>query len=218
MKKSKAQKENKSRRHRKARGAAYPYVNRTVTFVFASMFLFAPVMLIGLDKAKSTVADAQNYLTQGYYDVAVDEKQSDKIGKEFINTIKIGSLLGTVTCEKVGLNEKVYYGNNRVSLRNGAGLDNKSYLFGMGGTSKLNGCSSSSFGSLYNIEKGDIITVTSNLGTFKYKVYKTAVSDKADSTKGDTLLLSTAKSSEPFAALDDENYYVYASLTDGEVQ
>lgn len=212
MKKSVVQKDEKSVHTKRRKGPVYPYIYRSLSFVLISLFVFAPLMMIGLDMAKSTVADAQTYLTIGYNDVSVDDSSNNKTGKDFIDSIRIGSLLGTVSCERIGLNEKVYYGDNRVSRRNGVGLNSKSYLFGMGGPSKISGYNSSSFKTLYNAKQGDIITVESNLGTFKYKVYKTTVAKKAETVTGDKLMLATSKSTDAFSYFADEHFYVYAKL------
>ena len=212
MKKSVVQKEEKSVHTKRRKGPAYPYIYRSLSFILISLFVFAPLMMIGLDMAKSTVADAQTYLTIDYNDVSVDDSSNNKTGKDFIDSIRIGSLLGTVSCERIGLNEKVYYGDNRVSRRNGVGLNSKSYLFGMGGPSKIAGYNSSSFKTLYNAKQGDIITVESNLGTFKYKVYKTTVAKKAETVIGDKLMLATSKSTDAFSYFADEHFYVYAKL------
>ncbi|WP_448903727.1 sortase domain-containing protein [Eubacterium sp.] len=212
MKKSVVQKEEKSVHTKRRKGPVYPYIYRSLSFVLISLFVFAPLMMIGLDMAKSTVADAQTYLKVGYNDVSVDDSSNNKTGKDFIDSIRIGSLLGTVSCERIGLNEKVYYGDNRVSRRNGVGLNSKSYLFGMGGPSKIAGYNSSSFKTLYNVKQGDIITVESNLGTFKYKVYKTTVAKKAETVIGDKLMLATSKSTDAFSYFADEHFYVYAKL------
>lgn len=212
MKKSVVQKAEKSVHTKRRKGPVYPYIYRSLSFVLISLFVFAPLMMIGLDMAKSTVADAQTHLTIGYNDVSVDDSSNNKTGKDFIDSIRIGSLLGTVSCERIGLNEKVYYGDNRVSRRNGVGLNSKSYLFGMGGPSKIAGYNSSSFKTLYNVKQGDIITVESNLGTFKYKVYKTTVAKKAETVTGDKLMLATSKSTDAFSYFADEHFYVYAKL------
>lgn len=212
MKKSVVQKAEKSVHTKRRKGPVYPYIYRSLSFVLISLFVFAPLMMIGLDMAKRTVADAQTYLTIDYNDVSVDDSFNNKTGKDFIDSIKIGSLLGTVSCERIGLNEKVYYGDNRVSRRNGVGLNSKSYLFGMGGPSKIAGYNSSSFKTLYNVKQGDIITVESNLGTFKYKVYKTTVAKKAETVIGDKLMLATSKSTDAFSYFADEHFYVYAKL------
>lgn len=212
MKKSVVQKDEKSVHTKRRKGPVYPYIYRSLSFVLISLFVFAPLMMIGLDMAKSTVADAQTYLKIGYNDVSVDDSSNNKTGKDFIDSIRIGSLLGTVSCERIGLNEKVYYGDNRVSRRNGVGLNSKSYLFGMGGPSKIAGYNSSSFKTLYNAKQGDIITVKSNLGTFKYKVYKTTVAKKAETVIGDKLMLATSKSTDAFSYFADEHFYVYAKL------
>lgn len=212
MKKSVVQKDEKSVHTKRRKGPVYPYIYRSLSFVLISLFVFAPLMMIGLDMAKSTVADAQTYLKIGYNDVSVDDSSNNKTGKDFIDSIRIGSLLGTVSCERIGLNEKVYYGDNRVSRRNGVGLNSKSYLFGMGGPSNIAGYNSSSFKTLYNVKQGDIITVESNLGTFKYKVYKTTVAKKAETVIGDKLMLATSKSTDAFSYFADEHFYVYAKL------
>ncbi|MGN0516843.1 sortase domain-containing protein [Eubacterium sp.] len=210
---------NKQKKHRRhnSDSVVYPYLYRSISFVLISMFIFAPLMILGLDMAKSTVNDAKTYLTIGYNDINTDNSYNDKTGNDFINSISLGSLIGTVSCERIGLNENIYYGYNRVSLRDGAGLDSKSYLFGMGGCSRLAGYSSSSFGSLYNIEKGDVIEVKTPFGNYSYKVYDAYASDTLEDTEGDALILGTAKSSKAFSAQSDKGFYVYASLIDKEV-
>ena len=107
MKKSVVQKEEKSVHTKRRKGPVYPYIYRSLSFVLISLFVFAPLMMIGLDMAKSTVADAQTYLKVGYNDVSVDDSSNNKTGKDFIDSIRIGSLLGTVSCERIELNEKV---------------------------------------------------------------------------------------------------------------
>lgn len=123
MKKSKAQNNKK-----KPKGAVYPYLYRIASFVLLSMLLFAPLMMIGLDEAKATVKDAQSYLKMDYNDLKIGKDTSDKIGEDFLDDVEIGSYIGNVSCERIGLNEEVYYGYNRVSMRNGGGLDSRSYL------------------------------------------------------------------------------------------
>lgn len=209
---------NKQKKHRRHKNdsVVYPYLYRSISFVLISMFAFAPLMLLGFDKAKSTVEDAKTYLTIDFNDIATDNSYNDKTGNDFINSISLGSLIGTVSCERIGLNENIYYGYNRVSLRDGAGLDSNSYLFGMGGCSRLAGYSSSSFGSLYNIEKGDVIEVDTPFGNYRYEVYDAYASSSTADTNGDALILATAKSSKAFSAQSDKGFYVYASLIDKE--
>lgn len=220
MSKLKEQNVNKQKKHRRHKNdsVVYPYLYRSISFVLISMFAFAPLMLLGFDKAKSTVEDAKTYLTVDFNDIATDNSYSGKTGNDFVNSIRLGSLIGTVSCERIGLNENIYYGYNRVSLRDGAGLDSSSYLFGMGGCSRLAGYSSSSFGNLYNIEKGDVIKVDTPFGIFYYEVYDAYASNTPEDTKGDALILGTAKSSKAFSAQSDKGFYVYAVLSDKEVE
>ena len=220
MIKLKEQNVNKQKKHRRHKNdsVVYPYLYRSISFVLISMFAFAPLMLLGFDKAKSTVEDAKTYLTIDFNDIATDNSYNGKTGNDFINSISLGSLIGTVSCERIGLNENIYYGYNRVSLRDGAGLDSNSYLFGMGGCSQLAGYSSSSFGSLYNIEKGDVIEVDTPFGNYRYEVYDAYASSSIADTDGDALILATAKSSKAFSALSDKGFYVYAVLADKEVE
>lgn len=220
MSDSKSSKQNKSKRkHKKKKHyTAFPYINYAVIFVLISMVIFLPVMIVGMNRAVNTVHQAQGVLVKSYNDIYIDNTNNGESGDEFINTIDVGKLLGTITCDSVGLNEKVYYGVNRVSLRDGVGLESKSYLFGKGGCSKVAGYPSTSMKGLYDIKTGDVITVNSYWGTFKYKVTNIDEAEDVSYPDGDSLVLSTSISTDAFSIQNSKKLFVTATLISKEVQ
>lgn len=220
MSDSKASKQNKSKHKHKKRKhyTVFPYINYAIIFVLVSMVIFAPVMIVGMNRAVNTVHEAQNVLVKSYNDLYIDNTNNGETGDDFINTIKVGKLIGTITCDRVGLNENIYYGINRVCLRDGVGLDRNSYLFGKGGCSNIAGYPSSSMKGLYDIKVGDVITVTSYWGTFKYEVTDSKEADDISNPEGDSLVLSTSRSTDAFSIQSSKKLFVTATLISKEVQ
>lgn len=210
----------KSKKHKHKKKNHYtvlPYFKNAAIYILASMIVFVPLSVGIMSKAVSTVHQAQTVMTKNSNDIVIDNSYEKCSYSEFLNKISVGKLLGTVSCENVCIHEKVYYGTNRACLRNGVGLSQKSYLFGEGGCSQIAGYPSSSFARLSEVKKGDIITVETFWGKFKYEVSTVEVAQIIEKPDADTLILAVNSGKEPFSAQKGEKVYVTAGLISKEV-
>lgn len=196
--------------------AVLPYILTPVIFVLIAMVVALPVGKLMLNYAINTVHKAQTQLTMGFNDMepieTVNENNTDASSARFY----YGEKLGTVVCERAGLNTGVYFGINRLSMRAGAGLSVKAALPGTGDTVKIAGHATTAFKALGYVMIDDIIVVSTNWGEYSYKVYDIQVQANSTENKGD-LVLSAPISSTPFASYQQEHLYVYASPVSEEV-
>lgn len=217
---SKTQKtESKSQRKiKKEPNKVLSYFRYAVVYLLAALVVIVPVSASVLSKAVNTVHKTQEIMTPGANEVFIDDSYVECPYSEFLDTVSVGKLLGSVSCESVGLCENVYYGLNRACLRNGAGLDATSYLFGEGGCSRVAAYPSTSFKMLKNIKIGEIITVQTYWGRYEYRVTQVLQGENAEAPNGDYLVLAVNSSVEPFSTQKGINTYVIAELTSMEVQ
>lgn len=194
-----------------------PYFRYAAVYLLASLIVIVPLSALILSKAVSTVHTAQKVMTPNSNEVVIDGSYEECAYSDFLDTVSVGKLLGSVSCESVGLYENVYYGINRACLRNGAGLDSSSYLFGEGGCSRIAAYPLTSFKMLNSIKIGATIKVQTYWGKYEYKVIDVTYGESVDSPDGDSLVLAVNSSAEPFSAQNGENTYVIAELTSKEV-
>ncbi len=185
----------KTKKHRKRGNKTSSYFLVPIIYVLISMVIVVPVLAGGMHFAVNTVHEAQNTLSIDYNDISVSDDTDGKIGT--------CEYAGTVECERVGLYADVYYGINRVSLRDGCGIITN------GDLNKLFGYSTTVFKPLNKLEVGDTITLSTPAGDTKYKVaniYDKDVSDSVD--KG--LILCTTSGNSPFSIYDSTRVFVVA--------
>lgn len=174
-----------------------PYISTPIVFVLISFVVVVPMLFGIMHFAINAVHIAQQSLTIGYNDV--------EIGDDGDNELDVCEYVGTLSCGEAGLNTDVYYGINRVSLRNGAGMSKKSVL---GESVKLSGYSSGAFRALYNLREGDVISFSVNDDKRLYQITDIVLSKNAD-VNGD-LILCTTKDNSAFSYYDDDMLYVIA--------
>lgn len=212
--------EKASKKHHKRRKhyTVYPYFNYSILFVLITMVVVIPVLIVGMNSAVKMVHNAQEVLTRGYYDFSLDNSYEQKSEADYIDTIKEGKLIGTITCENVGMCEKVYYGTNRVTMRDGVGISTNSYLPNNGGCTRIAGYASSSFRCLHNVSIGDEIVLETYWGNFKYKVTDVYKAEKLKDIDGDSIALATFTSTEAFANQSSNYFYAVGELVSKEVK
>jgi ribosomal 50S subunit-recycling heat shock protein len=205
---SQVKKKHKHKKHRRHHFAVLPYILTPIVFVLISLIVVVPVGLHMMNVAIDTVHTAQKTLTIDYNDVKASDNVLDSDG-EFVLATKIGK----VTCENAGLSTDLYYGINRVSLRNGAAVKSTASDFDNEGAVDIYGYTSTAFKSLKYVEEGDIITVETNNGVYRYEVTDVAIGVKSpESTAKQKIVLASAKSDEAFATFNDEKLYVVGEL------
>lgn len=136
---------------------------------------------------------------------------------------EVGSRYATISCDQVGMNAPIYYGDTEDIFQNGVGQYVKSGLPGDGETIILGGHDMTYFAPLERIKEGMTVKVKTSYGTFNYRVDAMRIADDRNYlpkkyNKGEVLVLYTCY---PFGAVfgnRTDRYYVYCTLeevTDG---
>ncbi|WP_246017756.1 class D sortase [Mesobacillus subterraneus] len=131
---------------------------------------------------------------------------------------KKGEMMGNLTIPKIKANLPIYHGTDEDELEKGVGHFAGSVLPGERDNSVLSGHRDTVFRKLGEVGKGDLLVVTTEAGTFTYKVRKVRIVDADDRTvivptPRPTLTVSTCY---PFDYIGDapERYILVADLVD----
>lgn len=151
--------------------------SKVYVFTVLSFVLIAVIAMIGtafalINPATRLVHSAEELMSMNVCDVTVSDSADNN------GTMQYGNKLAKITCDDNGINCNVYYGSNRASFRNGAGLDGNFGLFNQGKNIVAGAYDSTYFASLKKAQKGDVFKVYTNGGVYEYKVTETAFADK----------------------------------------
>ncbi len=114
--------------------------------------------------------------------------------------------------EELDINAPIYCGTSKRVLSEGVAFDKTGAMPGANSNIYLNGYSTSVLSGLKSAKKNDIITLTTNYGYFRYRIEKTQILSKSDSTKrnvtiGDENLI--IQMPYPFEILSDSSQEVF---------
>lgn len=214
-------KKTKTNRYHRRRFAVLPYAFTPIIFVLILMIGFVPTSIVLMNYAVDTVHEAQKVLISDYNDIeAVDDyvENLQSSGSVEAPKLKTSHKIGEIKCEKSGLSTDVYYGINRVSLRNGVALEADGSICGAGSSVNVYGYSSSGFKGLRNLDSGDIISFNTSWGAYRYEVVSSAVLPTAPYTQGEeNLILATSDDDKAFSSFNKNKYYVVAKFVSGPV-
>ena len=177
----------------------------------------APVITVISSHAKMIITKgAPSYPNE--YDPEMSKLVMNNKSTMDVSEIQVPALethYGNISCERIGLEAPIYYGDSDVVYGNGVGQYTASGLPGEGKPILIGGHDSTYFASLEQIEAGDLVYITTNYGQFEYKVTSTKVADAMDTTAYDLsqtkeqLILYTCY---PFGQLigdRSDRYFVY---------
>lgn len=210
---SQANTEHNRKSHRKNHFAVLPYIVTPIIFVLISLIAVVPACVHMMNMAIDTVHTAQETLSIGLNDVEAKNEYSGVQTDGKASKPSDISKFGEIICENAGLKADAYYGINRVSLRNGAGVSSEAALPGDNGVVNVYGYASDSFKALKYVEAGDIITFETGWGVYYYEVTDVSTSEEAPVLTADQgLVLASAKNNDAFSCFDDAKLYVVAEL------
>lgn len=193
--------------------AIYPYL----TFVSAGSNLF--------------FSEGEKDYSTEYDNIFVpvsEDKNKDKDNKKKSVAIrnvqfpKYGDLFGEIIIEDCGIDNNLFFGDGEVSLRNGIGTYNGSFIPGYGRTILLAGHNNTYYNGLKNAKKGQEVLIRTSYGNYRYKIKKTAVKDAKDRSSFDldadyeNLIMYTCY---PFdeIGLTEKRFFVYADYVSGPI-
>lgn len=177
------------------------------------------ISLMSMDDKMSLQDDSS------YDDLFADQSapaaaSGDTVGASTITFPSFGARYGNLSIEGRSVDAPLFFGDSNAELKRGVGQFNGSSYPGCGGTVLIGGHNNSYFNGLKNVETGDIITLETNYGTYKYRVTKTVVLPESDTNAYDlnagkeNLVLYTCY---PFdmLGLTPNRYFVYADFESG---
>lgn len=136
---------------------------------------------------------------------------------------RYGEQYGQITCNELGIDAALFYGDSSVQLKNGVGQYGGSLFPGYGKSILLAGHNTSVFKPFKKIALGQIFTVTTNYGIFQYRVSKISVYNMNDSAAydlradGEQLIMYTCYPFERMAGTKTDRLFVYAEKISGPV-
>lgn len=203
-----------NKKHKKKK-AVLPFITTPLIFVLISLIIILPLFIGFTGFAVRAVHTAQKTLTADYYDKSVSTQRYDSNQINFDDYIGACEKVGVLSCESAGIKTDVFYGINRVSLRNGAAVSTESSFPGKGGEIDVAGYASTAFKGLKNVGEGDSISFETNSGIYRYKVTSASVSDGFEKPSiGEFIVLSTSSDINAFSSQNKKKRYVVAVFSD----
>lgn len=193
-----------------------PYLTTPLIYVLISLIAVLPLFIGFANMSIKAVHNIQDNVAIDYNDrVVYSDRYDNKSLVYESGKIGICEKVGVIKCEKVGIVEDVFYGVNRVSLRNGAAMSVESNIDSYKSKLYLAGYSSRAFKGVNNLSVGDVITVEMCDKTYQYTVESNEISETAPAFERG-LLLSCDVNSKAFSAYSRKKRFVYASFTSME--
>lgn len=216
---------NIGHRHRKIGGKSFiilPSIFFVAIYLIAylaispSANLLAAAGLMFSDSARNYSTEYNNIF------VPVSNDTSEKISIDDIEYPKTGEQFGELIIEDCSIENKLFFGDSNVVLRNGVGVYNGSFIPGYGKTILVAGHNNTYFNGLKNAEKGQQVVIKTSYGNYTYEITSTAVKKVTDTSAYDlsadteNLIMYTCY---PFdeLGLTDQRFFVYAKYVSGPV-
>lgn len=184
----------------------------------------SPVMSPFIGIADMFFADQKVDFDKEYNNIFVpidDKKVKETVNASDIAYPRYGEMFGKITVSGTTVQDvNLFFGDGNVSLRNGVGVFNGSFIPGYGKTILIAGHNNTYFNGLKTVKEGDIITVKTSYGNFTYSVTGTEVRPSTDPTAlnlnadHENLVMYTCY---PFdeLGLTNQRFFVYAEPVSG---
>lgn len=149
------------------------------------------------------------------------EEQPDSVSSADITLPVYGEQYGHLSCERIGLDSPVYFGDSNDILRVGAGQYIGTFLPGFGRLILLCAHNTTFFKPLQVVEAGDVIVFKTSYGVYQYQVSRTEVRDHNDATAYDLLqdkeelVLYTCFPFETMVGTKTDRLFVYCEKISG---
>lgn len=143
------------------------------------------------------------------------------VEKEAVEYPQYGNQFGELIIEDCGIDNKLFFGDGDIALRNGVGIYNGSFVPGYGGTILVAGHNNTFFNGLKYAEAGQKVLIRTSYGNYEYRITDIAVKKATDKSAYDlnadyeNLIMYTCY---PFdeLGLTQYRYFVYAEYISGQ--
>ena len=150
-------------------------IKATIIQLIVALFITVLILALGFSLVGATLEENLSLLNKIAIDIDNKEEAEPTVMTEN-NTLKnypeYGTKYATIEIPKIDVNLPVYYGDTLDILKNGVGHSSGSYFPGEGGSIVYLGHNYAKFFRRFSeLQIGNEITVTTNYGVFKYKIY-----------------------------------------------
>ncbi len=179
--------------------------------------MFSDILSIG----SVFLSDKQVDYSKEYENIFVPTGDSkDTVDASEVEFPGINKQFGDLKIKGRNVDAKLFFGDGDIALRNGVGVYAGSFVPGYGKTILVAGHNNTYFNGLKNVKKGDVVTIRTSWGNYKYKINKTAILKDTDkkafdlSADEENLVLYTCY---PFdtLGLTEKRFFVYADKISG---
>lgn len=147
--------------------------------------------------------------------VAFEDEQGATFNNVKVTIPQLNQQYAEITCETLGIDAPVIWGDTDDILRAGVGTYICSALPGYNSTVLMSAHNTTYFKNLKDVKKGDIFTVKTTYGIFEYKVSDIRILKENDASAVDfdadeeQLVLYTCYPFAPLASVSGERMFVY---------
>lgn len=113
-------------------------------------------------------------------DPGAAETPEPKIPVAQIRLPDLGQRYANLSCERIGLDAPVFWGNSNEILRSGAGQYWGSFMPGFGRVILISAHNTTYFKCLQYMEEGDLVIMDTNYETYVYRIYRIEVFNEND--------------------------------------
>lgn len=214
---------NRRHRHSKIGGKSF-IILPSIFFVIISLLAYLAILPSYniLSAAGMMFSDTVRDYSTEYNNifVPVSNDSNDKVPISEIQYPKTGELFGELIIEDCSIDNKLFFGDGNVALRNGVGVYNGSFIPGYGRTILVAGHNNTYFNGLKNAKEGQIVNIRTSYGNYTYEITGTAVKKATDTSAYDlsateeNLIMYTCY---PFdeLGLTNKRFFVYAKYVSG---
>lgn len=201
-------------------------------FIFVPVIMSLAMCLLTIAISFTTISDALSIGDMFLSDKQVDYSKSfenifvpttnnsDTINASDVEFPSVDKQFGELKIANRDVSAKLFFGDGKIPLRNGAGVYAGSFIPGYGKTILVAGHNNTFFNGLKNVKKGDIVKIGTSYGNYEYKITDTKIYN-ADNKKAydlskeeENLILYTCY---PFDMLGitEKRFFVYAEKVSG---
>ena len=207
-------KKKASKKKRKKDRGIVPYLTTPLAFCLIALIVVLPLFVSFVNLSVKTVHNAQERLVADFNDIEVNTERFDNNSLVYdTDRISACEKVGVLKCEKIGLKTNVYFGVNRVSLRNGVGISAKSVFDDYKSKLDIAGYSTGTFKGLHNIEKGDVLIFETTDKVYEYQVVSNKIEENPEGNYPAGLILSCDEEEKAFSAYNSTKRYVVAEIS-----
>lgn len=201
-------------------------------FLIVPVIMSFAICLVSIALSFSAVSDALSIGNMFLSDKQVDYSKSfenifvpttntsDTIDASEVEFPNINKQFGELKIKDRDVDAKLFFGDGKIPLRNGAGVYAGSFIPGYGKTILVAGHNNTYFNGLKNVKKGDVVKINTSYGNYQYRVTGTKLYNADDkkaydlSADKENLILYTCY---PFdtIGLTEKRFFVYAEKISG---